>query len=162
MLGFILLPAVISEIITISIVYVIINSNRIFWKNNLLYMYVGGIAIGFVLILWLFKNSCEPWERPKQVPLSAIWKGGCDGGNWIELVDIRTDTIRLRIYRDWNGELILDADFVSENCDDLQLTKTNWNKNIDFFDGIAIYCKNDVGGGYCKFNPILPAYYEEE
>ena len=87
-------------------------------KTKLLYFI--GIIIGIILfITWLFKQPYKNWERPVNVPVSAVWQGGCDGGNWMELVDIKDDTIRLRIYRDWNGELILDADFVSENCNDL-------------------------------------------
>ena len=130
-------------------------------KTKLLYFI--GIIIGIILfITWLFKRPCKNWERPVNVPVSAVWQGGCDGGNWMELVDIKDDTIRLRIYRDWNGELILDADFVSENCNDLLLTKTNWSEYIDYFDGTKIYSKIQVGSRYCRLIPVFPAYYEEK
>ena len=79
-------------------------------KIKLLYFFAGIIIAIICAILffnWKFKQSCEEWKKPVNVPISAVWKGGCDGGNWVELVDIKTDTIRFRIYRDWNGDLIL-------------------------------------------------------
>lgn len=131
-------------------------------KTKLLYLFAGIIIAGMVLFFtWLFKRPCEQWKKPENVPVSAIWKGGCDGGIWVELVDIKADTIRFRIYQDWNGELLLDADFVSENCDDLLLTKTTWNEYIDYFDGTKIYSKIQVGGSCCRLIPIFPAYYEK-
>ncbi len=131
-------------------------------KTKLLY-FIGIIIIGIILfITWLFKQPCKQWEKPANVPISAVWKGGCDGGNWVELVDIKTDTIRLRIYRDWSGELILDADFVSKNCNNLHLTKANWNKYIDYFDGTKIYSKIQLNSSYCQLIPVFPAYYEEK
>ena len=129
-------------------------------RTKLLYLLVGIII--FLFVIWLFKRPCKKWERPVNVPVSAVWQGGCDGGNWMELVDIKDDTIRLRIYRDWNGKLILDADFVSENSNGLPLTKTNWSEYIDYFDGTKIYSKIQVGSSYCRLIPIFPAYYEEK
>lgn len=131
-------------------------------RTKLLYLLVGLIVFIVLFIIWLFKRPCKKWERPVNVPISAVWQCGCDGGNWMKLVDIRDDTIRLRIYRDWNGKLILDADFVSENCNDLPLTKTNWSEYVDYFDGTKIYTKIQVGSCYCRLIPIFPAYYEEK
>jgi len=132
-------------------------------KTKMLYLFAGIIIVGMVLfITWLFNRPCEQWEKPSNVPVSAVWKGGCDGGNWVELVDVKADTIRLRIYRDWNGDLILDADFVSENCNNLQLTEENWNEFISYFDGKKIYSKIQSDSSYCRFVPVFPAYYEEK
>ena len=115
-----------------------------------------------LFITWLFYRPCEQREKPANVPILAVWKGGCDGGNWMELVDIKADTIRLRIYRDWNGDLKLDADFVSENCNNLQLTKANWNEFIFDFDGTKIYTKIQSDSSYCQLVPVSPAYYKEK
>jgi len=100
--------------------------------------------------------GCDPPQKPNKVPNSAVWKGGCDGGNWIELVSVEKEKIRFRIYRDWNGKLILDADFeyniasdkylniisiygavnliVNENKNELLGVTINWSeflKNVD-------------------------------
>ncbi len=131
-------------------------------KTKLLCLFAGIIIVSMVLFFtWPFKRPCKQWEKPANVPISAVWKGGCDGGNWVELVDIKADTIRLRIYRDWNGDLILDADFVSENCNNLHLTKENWNEFVSYFDGIKIYSNIQSDSSYCRFSPVFPVYYEE-
>ena len=134
-------------------------------KIKLLYILAGiiiVIASVILFIVWLFNRPCGEWEKPANVPVSAVWKGGCDGGVWMELVDIKADTIRFRIYRDWNGILELDADFVFENCKDLKLTKANWIEFISDFDGIKIYSKVQSDNSYCQLVPVYPAYYEEE
>lgn len=132
-------------------------------KTKMLYLFSGIIIVGMVLfITWLFNRPCDQREKPANVPVSAVWKGGCDGGNWVELVDIKADTIRFRIYHDWNGKLQLDADFVCENCNNLHLTKANWNEYITYFDGTKIYSKIQSDSSYCRLVPVFPAYYEEE
>ncbi|WP_068689381.1 hypothetical protein [Culturomica massiliensis] len=135
-------------------------------KIKLLYFFAGIIIAIICAILffnWKFKQSCEEWKKPVNVPISAVWKGGCDGGNWVELVDIKTDTIRFRIYRDWNGDLILDADFVYQNCNDLRLTEANWNEYVSYFDNaLEIYSKFQSDSSYCRLIPVYPAYYEEK
>jgi hypothetical protein len=105
--------------------------------------------------------GCDPPAKPPKVPASAIWKGDCDGGDWVELVDIKKDTVRFRIYRDWNGELILDADFIYENCNSLRLTQSNWNEYIAYFgNALEIYSKSQSDNSLCRLVPIFPAYYE--
>lgn len=137
-------------------------------KTKLLYLFAGIIVVIVSIILfidWLFKQPCEDWKKPSNVPVSAVWKGGCDGGSWVELVDIKADTIRFRIYRDWNGNLILDADFVYKNCNNLRLTKANWSEYIVGFDGevLGIYSKFQSNSPpYCQIVPVFPAYYEEK
>ena len=132
-------------------------------KTKLLYLFVGIIILIVGVILFFnWQRPCGEWEKPANVPVAAIWKGGCDGGNWVELVDIKADTIRFRIYHDWNGDLLLDADFVSEKCNDLQLTKINWNEYITGFDGTAIHTTILSDNMYCRLVPVYPAYYEEK
>lgn len=118
------------------------------------------IIIGMIIsLIYLFYQNSNHNGRPEKVPCTAIWKGGHDGGYWIELVNIRTDTIRFRIYNEWSGELILDADFVPNCNNNLHLTKSNWSYYIDFFDGINIYCKNRTKNSYLQLTSIFPTYY---
>lgn len=132
-------------------------------KIKLLKMIGVIIIIGMILsIIYLFYQNSNHNDRPENIPCTAIWKGGHDGGCWIELVNIRTDTIRFRIFNEWSGELILDADFVPNSNNNLHLTKSNWSSYVDFFDGINIYCKNRIENSYLQLTSIFPAYYEEK
>jgi len=118
------------------------------------------LVSGVVFWMWFFNQPCLPPEKPDSVPKEAIWKGGCDGGNWIELVTIDEDNVRFRIYRDWNGDLILDADFNYVDCHAFRLTESNWINHVAYFgEGIEIYEKSGVGK--CRLMPCSPPYYEE-
>lgn len=117
--------------------------------------------VGVVLLYnFLFDRPCSEWIKPESVPSSAIWKGGCDGGNWIELVELKKDTIRFRVYRDWDGELILDSDFKYSNCNNFRLTESNWNEYIAYFGNtLEIYENSNMGK--CRLLRINPSYYKK-
>jgi hypothetical protein len=141
------------------------RKDREIMKRKLLYFLsiVVLMIIGAIVFLkLLFKLPCGEPEKPSCVPISAVWKGACDGGAWIEFVSVKKDTIRFRIYRDWNGDLMMDADFTYKDCGNLRLTKDNWNEYVTFFDGhtLNIYKKSD--DSYCQLNLIYPLFYEEE
>lgn len=56
-------------------------------------------------------------KRPPEVPISAVWSGGCDGGNWVEYVSTDLDGLhRFKIYRDYDGFLQVDAKFKADSC----------------------------------------------
>jgi len=127
------------------------------------------IVIVVIALLILFFNffvnidgGCDPPEKPINVPSEAVWAGGCDGGYWIELVAIEKDKVRFRIYRDWNGDLILDADFEYKDCNDFRLTNSNWTEYIAYF-GNTIELMDKAGiNERCRLEPIYPAYKEEK
>ena len=125
------------------------------------------LAVVVLLVVLIFKygsfgNGCPPPDKPKNVPITAVWKGDCDGGSWIELVVIKKDKYRFRIYRDWNGELILDADFEHIDCETFSITKSNWSKHIAYFkNNLEIYGSSNAARR-CKLVPIYPVYYEEQ
>ncbi len=126
--------------------------------------------LGFILLLvvaiifgeWLFNQPCPPPEKPKNVPIDAVWKGGCDGGNWIELVSIEKDKIRFRIFRDWNGDLILDANFKHQNCSNFELTKSNWSEQVAYFETTIELADRKGNNKRCSLEPIYPAYFKEK
>ena len=123
-----------------------------------------GVIILLVLFFLLFVRiggGCDPPKKPNSVPEKAIWKGGCDGGSWIELVLIEKEKARFRIYRDWNGDLLLDADFEYKNCNDFRLTESNWKEHVAYMgEALEIYEKSNVGG--CRLIPVYPVFYEEK
>jgi hypothetical protein len=87
------------------------------------------LAFGFIFWKWFFNQPCSPQDKPKNVPVEAVWSGGCDGGDWIELVEIKENKYRFRIYQDWNGELKMDADFEFSN-DKTSLKHTDWQAKV--------------------------------
>jgi len=75
------------------------------------------IALVFISVKVIdfgFKQPCPPPDKPKGIPTEAIWNGGCDGGYWINLVGIKDDKYRIKIYLDYKAEVLMDADFVSD------------------------------------------------
>lgn len=129
-----------------------------------IYIILAVVVVSAVLYFSVSINTntgCPPPEKPNNVPKSAVWAGGCDGGNWIELVSIEKEKIRFRIYRDWNGDLILDADFEYKDCNEFRLSESNWSEYVSYF-GNAIELMDKEGiNARCRLEPIYPAYEEE-
>ena len=73
-------------------------------KVKLLHLLLYPVAVVIIciilLFIWLIMPYDRVWEKPENVPDSAVWVGGCDGGNWIELVDIKEDTFAKAIRAD--------------------------------------------------------------
>ncbi len=120
------------------------------------------VVVGALFYKWFFNQPCIEPEKPENVPHSAVWKGGCDGGNWIELVSIEKEKVRFKVYRDWNGNLILDADFKYQNCDNFRLNESNWYKHIAYFENQSFILYNNGKPEECKLELIYPAYSEDK
>lgn len=97
--------------------------------KKLTFILIACVVLGFIFWKWFFNQPCPPPEKPRTVPVEAVWSGGCDGGDWIELVEIKKNAYRFRIYQDWNGELKMDADFFF-NDEKTNLTLTDWQTKI--------------------------------
>lgn len=114
------------------------------------------IVIGWFLVKLSSNWNCDSPQKPVSVPQSAVWRGGCDDGNWIDLVNIYQNKYRFRIYRDWDGALEMDADFEAENCFGLIITHLNWKEVV------ATYLNEtmNIGQGKikCELKPVYPAY----
>jgi hypothetical protein len=137
--------------------------------KKILIAFIGLILLAGVLI-YLFRNElfyqpCSPAEKPHNVPSGAIWKGGCDGGNWIELISIDGEKYRFRIYRDWDGVLQMDADFILVDCNGIALNSSNWRSYIGAYlnEAISIHNQsNEDQNQHCVLKPVYPAYAGEE
>jgi hypothetical protein len=122
----------------------------------------------FLFFKWFFNQPCEPPEKPDKVPQSAVWKGGCDGGHWMELVEIKDNKYRFRIYRDWDGELALDADFIfsGSECKNNKLSMKNWSTQISYYssslDSLQHIVLKDTETPKCYLETTYPAYGGEE
>jgi len=121
-----------------------------------------GLA-GIKWLEWGSKQSCPPPRKPSSVPVRAIWKGGCDGGNWIELVSIKNEKYRFKIYRDYDGHMILEADFKLKDCRNASFNESNWQDYITVYINESIeIIQIDGIDKKCKLVPIFPAYGGDE
>lgn len=125
------------------------------------------VAVGSILVLVLvFKSSgwfnrpCEQPQRPDGIPLSAKWNGSCDGGYWIDLVEIRDDKYRFRIYREYAATIEMDADFIlSDSCKNAEIPRdTSILSSIAIVYEESILVKLKQPDKYCNLVPIYPAY----
>ena len=129
-----------------------------------MYVVLGVIVLAVILYFSVsikMGGGCPPPEKPNVVPKSAAWVGGCDGGNWIELVSIEQEKVRFRIYRDWNGDLILDADFEYIDCNEFRLSKSNWTEYVSYYGNAIELMDREEINARCRLEPIYPAYKEE-
>ena len=129
-------------------------------KSKILLLSVIVIIVSVIICILKQAGNNRGPERPANVPVSSIWKGGLDGGNWYEFVEMKEDTIRIRIFNDWNGSLILDADFVPESRSNIHPTEQDWKESINCFDGNSINCRFQNNNVYYKLVPVFPAYYQ--
>ena len=44
---------------------------------------------GIQWINWSARQPCPPPNKSTNVPTEAVWKGGCDGGSWIQLIEMK-------------------------------------------------------------------------
>lgn len=129
-------------------------------------------TITLLLISYFYYFSyqpCQSSERPVNVPISSVWIGGCDDGNWIELVENNSIYYRFRIYRDWDGELELDAKFkLASCCASMDINNLTINKIIAYYDISFVEDKKSIlilktsahnnSNCNCYLELILPAY----
>jgi hypothetical protein len=125
------------------------------------------VSIALVVTLayrWFFGQPCLPPEKPISVKEEAKWFGSCDGGNWIELVNNDGQKAHFRVYRDWDGELLIDASFKPEKCS-IILDKNNWKDRVLYYShsstdsSVFIVVKDEnSSSGVCFFIADYPAY----
>lgn len=114
----------------------------------------------------IFDSKCaDAPERPAKVPENAEWRG-CKSGNWIELVEIKrgegaypTDTLRIRVYEDKTGDLIIDADFsCAGHCFVTSFNQDSVLPHIEYFEGTRIYFDFFTAGHNAFYSARFPVY----
>lgn len=85
-----------------------------------------------ITLIFICRNEYLPPEKPKVLSENTVWFGDCDGGNWIQLVNINREEklIRLKIYRDYDGILEMDANFKLGVCDFNDINESNWKEKL--------------------------------
>ena len=114
---------------------------------NILHLLLATVL--FVLTAACTKTSTySEQDRPDNVPESAIWSGGPDGGEWIEFVERHGGMYRYRIYRDCDGSLLLDADFRLTGS--TRPEYSGWEKSVCCFEELdgGVFIKTVVM--YCR------------
>lgn len=101
------------------------------------------LLVGFVMYKWKTNTSpCLPDipERVGQVPKTARWIGGCDGGHWFDIIEVLPgrNRYRIAIYFDYNGELYTDEYFeVGKKCS--MRCDAKYNDAFKILDDILFY-----------------------
>lgn len=128
-------------------------------KRNLKIVLLGIILLFALVIAIWYKIRIPDESRPNKllnIPKNAIWKGAEDEGFWFEIISINSTqkTYRIKIYNDYNGELVVDADFIKQDSckSELPLNK-EIIKQIAYFEFNKIEMKND-----CSLKIIKPVY----
>lgn len=119
---------------------------------------LGGITLllGLGFYIWLITANIPNPKRINNIPKSAVWKGGADGGFWFDVVAIDSieKTYRIKIYNDYNGGMVIEADFTKDsNCNNEYPLNEGVLKEINLFDFHKIHMLDN-----CKLNMIKPAY----
>lgn len=107
------------------------------------------ITVASILLVVFFVRNYRvrvPAPLPN-VPVSAMWIGGSDGGSWFELLRTPTPTsFKMRIYHDYTGEIVADTVFIlNRDCQLDDLDSTTLMGYIEGYDGERIMLKG-VGG----------------
>lgn len=143
--------------------------NRKIKKKSKISTYIIGIISGLSLFifgaffLYFFQQPCSEPTRPLNVPVSAIWNGGCDGGYWFELIEVKDTVCQFKIYTDHTGVLLLDADFEIDKK--INLNMSNW-KDFEYWylpeyegdDNFWIKIYDTKSQGHYLSRCVMPAH----
>lgn len=122
-------------------------------KKTLIILITLILLLGFLFFYIKSITDCTIPERPSKVPKNAIWKGGKDGGFWFSFVNQQSnELIRLQIFNDYNGKMLLDANFKPEGDCHLPTGKAVINE-INYYDFQKIVLNNS-----CELKPIVPYF----
>lgn len=107
---------------------------------------------GTIYYKWETNTSpCIPEvpDRVGEIPGTARWIGGCDGGHWFNIEEIQAENNRYRIavYFDYNGELYVN-EYFQLKC------KKRYNTSKELLDDILYYEGEIRMKGDCDLIPI--------
>ena len=71
---------------------------------------------------------------------------------------------RFKVYRDWDGELTIDANYKLEYCKGVELNEENWVSYVTWYSGESLEIKNltQEKESKCRLSPIYPAFGGEQ
>ncbi len=107
---------------------------------------IGSVVVLIYLIAYLRNLPASPPERVGNIPLTAVWRGGQDGGMWFDVVKVKNDSIfNIRVYMDIDGRIVEDGDFVAnkEAMDEISKVKDVRDLITAYFNNIYIRTSNN-------------------
>lgn len=117
----------------------------------------------FIGIKWFDENCADNIfpDKLSNIPELSFWRSTCKEGFWFNFVefDKNINSIRIRIYNDYDGSLVYDANFRPDSSCCISLFEiNNLAKQIKVYDRNNnlnnILLENDS----CTLYPILPAF----
>lgn len=101
------------------------------------------VCLLFVVNSFISVEVSAP-ERPKNVPESAVWFGGVDGGQFIDVFLDDSNLFFVNIYSDFNGE-IWDSGYFEYHGATSSISIDEIKNNLDWYDGSTIKLKDPMG-----------------
>lgn len=109
-------------------------------------------ALGY--FYYLFHQPCSAPIKPDNISKQAIWAGGCDGGDWIELTSQKNNQLFINIFLE-NGEQHYKGWFVTgDHCKELSFTIKSIQKRLMYFDGESILLNHIEDNRYCSLRKL--------
>lgn len=89
----------------------------------------------------------------------ALYHGGPDGGHYFEIVEKKDDKFRIKIYLDYNEELMIDGFFksISDSCGS-NLTLENIQDCISTYNDDKIFIIGPQKKDFCKLVLVETIY----
>ena len=98
------------------------------------------MAILAVSMLAFCTNKRTPPLRPSQVPQSAVWSGGAEGGAWYDCsVDLERNINVCAVYSEADGKLAFKASYRLKNANRAASSEELKDPVIDVLNGNCIY-----------------------
>lgn len=101
----------------------------------------------YILLICSCSNAKDEETAParrQEIPDSAFWVEGVDGGNWylVEYIHSHRNNAVIQIYNDNDGSLIISKKFTLSCPEDSQMEIADLKEQISAFDGERIYLKS--------------------
>lgn len=107
-----------------------------------------GIGVFFLINK---KTEILPPMRASNIPSTARWVGGADGGSWYLIKEMPySNFFRIKIYNERSGDVEADTIFtLNPECSVKELDSTTLVKSIVGFDGVKILLNLPDKGKRC-------------
>ncbi len=125
-------------------------------KSKIVLLIISIVSILGICFWILTSDNIKKTEKLPNVPNSATWIGGSDGGFWFDIINIDKENkvYRFKIYDDNEGNLVIDANFKKDSSCTI---KYPLDKSI--LDKVSYFNFNEIGMlENCSLNMIEPAY----